>query len=797
MTIPDSVKTIDYEAFYDCNKLTEVKMGKSVTTVDGCVFENCERLQSVTLSPSLTAISRYMFGYCTKLTSIVIPDSVQTIEYDAFDGCTALREVVMGKSVTLIDEEAFYGCTALPSITLPASLKTIGEEAFGGCNGLTSLVIPDSVTLIDEEAFCECYGLTSLTLGSSVETLAYECFRGCDGLTSIVIPDSVKKIGSYAFENCTSLKTVTLLSRNPEIGSSPFNGCTALKTVNYAGTEEEWNTLGMSIPEGVTVNYGVGGTLPTITTQPTDVVGKAGSTATFTVKATGEGLTYQWQLSDDNCATWRDSSTQAATYTAAISTKNQNRALRCVVKDKYGRKVISNAAFIRLSTLAITTQPVDTVGSEGGAIKFTVKADGEELTYQWQLSDDAGKTWRNSSTTSANYTTTLSSTNNGRWVRCIVTDKYGVYEISNAAAMKISTLAITTQPASVTSLAGKSVTFTVAAKGDGLTYQWQLSDDQGKNWRDSSTKTATYTTTLSTTNSGRYVRCIVTDKYGAKKTSNAAYMKISSLAITAQPVNASGKIGDLVKFTVTAKGPSITYQWQLSDDKGTTWRDSSNKTAEYATTLSNTNNGRYVRCVVTDKYGNSVKSNAVSMSVKAGTPLAITTQPSPVTALTGDLVTFTVKATGDGLTYQWQLSDDQGKTWRNSSNKTATYSTTLNTTNSGRYVRCVVTDKYGASKKSDAAYMKISSLAITGQPMNVTGNTGELIKFTVTAKGPSVTYQWQLSDDAGKTWRNSSNKTAEYATTLSSTNNGRYVRCIVTDKYGNSVKSNAVSMKIK
>ena len=93
--------------------------------------------------------------------------------------------------------------------------------------------------------------------------------------------------------------------------------------------------------------------------------------------------------------------------------------------------------------------------------------------------------------------------------------------------------------------------------------------------------------------------------------------------------------------------------------------------------------------------------------------------------------------------------------------------------------------------------MKISSLAITEQPLNVAGNKGELIRFTVTAKGPGITWQWQLSDDAGRTWRNSKNTTSSYATTLSTSNNGRYVRCIVTDKYGNKIKSNAASMNIK
>ena len=175
--------------------------------------------------------------------------------------------------------------------------------------------------------------------------------------------------------------------------------------------------------------------------------------------------------------------------------------------------------------------------------------------------------------------------------------------------------------------------------------------------------------------------------------------------------------------------------------------------------------------------------------------LCITGQPVSATVKNGAPASFHVTAVGDGLSYQWQLSDDQGKTWRNSSTKTAAYATTLSDKNNGRYLRCIVTDKYGNSVKSDATYMKISSLAITGQPVNAEAPKGGNVTFNVTAKGPGITYQWQLSDDQGKTWRNSSTKTATYSTTLSDKNDGRYVRCIVTDKYGNSVVSNPASMK--
>lgn len=190
------------------------------------------------------------------------------------------------------------------------------------------------------------------------------------------------------------------------------------------------------------------------------------------------------------------------------------------------------------------------------------------------------------------------------------------YDHPSQSQETVRYLRITRQPETTMAKKGEEITFEVAAEGDGLTYQWQLSDDQGDNWRDSSNQTSVYTTTLSDKNNGRSVRCIVTDQYGNSVESNAVYMKITSLKITKQPSDVKGKEGDKISIAVEAVGPGISYQWQLSDDEGENWRDSSTVTAMYATTLSDKNNGRYVRCVVSDRYGNRIVSKEVSMKIK-------------------------------------------------------------------------------------------------------------------------------------------------------------------------------------
>ena len=53
-------------------------------------------LTSVTIPDSVTSIEEDAFSGCTRLTSVTIPDSVTSIGEDAFYGCTA--EIIWGEN---------------------------------------------------------------------------------------------------------------------------------------------------------------------------------------------------------------------------------------------------------------------------------------------------------------------------------------------------------------------------------------------------------------------------------------------------------------------------------------------------------------------------------------------------------------------------------------------------------------------------------------------------------------------------------------------------------------------------
>jgi hypothetical protein len=198
-TIPNSVQSIGFAAFYGCKNLAGIKVPKSnikYTSEDGVLFD-----KNKTLLISYPATKN---GYYT------IPDTVINIEYGAF-----------------------YSASLLTSVRIPESVTSIGNYAFFDCGSLTSVTIPNSVDSIGVGAFSYCTSLTSVTIPNSIEMLQAFTFRGCSSLTSVTIPDSVDYINNGVFEGCTSLKIITFAGDAPRsFFDDAFNGVSENAQVN-------------------------------------------------------------------------------------------------------------------------------------------------------------------------------------------------------------------------------------------------------------------------------------------------------------------------------------------------------------------------------------------------------------------------------------------------------------------------------------------------------------------------------------------------------------------------------------
>ena len=90
LTIPTSIKAINYHAFYGCQSLESVTIQNSLTadkTIGEEAFSGCNNIVSFDMGESVVELGRRCFSNCIRLQRIIIPKSVVSIDEGAFYGC--------------------------------------------------------------------------------------------------------------------------------------------------------------------------------------------------------------------------------------------------------------------------------------------------------------------------------------------------------------------------------------------------------------------------------------------------------------------------------------------------------------------------------------------------------------------------------------------------------------------------------------------------------------------------------------------------------------------------------------
>ncbi len=114
LVIEEGVTTIGKYAFYKCYGLKSAIIPDSVKTIGYESFYNCG-LESVDLGKGVTSIGYGAFRYSV-LSSIEIPDSVTSIGECAFSDSENLTSVIIGKGIKSVGRYAFYGCNNLQDV---------------------------------------------------------------------------------------------------------------------------------------------------------------------------------------------------------------------------------------------------------------------------------------------------------------------------------------------------------------------------------------------------------------------------------------------------------------------------------------------------------------------------------------------------------------------------------------------------------------------------------------------------------------------------------------------------------
>jgi sugar lactone lactonase YvrE len=370
------------------------------------------------------------------------------------------------------------------------------------------------------------------------------------------------------------------------------------------------NSAGSATSSAASLTVTTASSAPVITTQPVSQTVTPGSTATFTVAASGNPApTYQWQKGGTNIA-----GATSATY-SITNTANGDAGSYAVVVANSAGSTTSSAASLTVTSASsapvITTQPVSQTVAPGSAATFTVAASGNPVpSYQWQKGgvNIAGAT-------GATYSIPSTAAGDAGNYAAVVTNSAGSVT-SSTATLTVSSSAmaptITSQPVNLTVAPGGAASFSVNANGNPTpTYQWYF----GGNAISGATS---YTLTLSNVqaaNAGNYYVSVANSAGSVISTS--ATLTVQSQSQVNLLTSQLAAVGHDV--AIYAPGAGVTMQWQVSTDGGQTWQnltDNSTYSGVTGNTLevlkvSAAMNGQRYRCLVAGSASSATTLNVV------------------------------------------------------------------------------------------------------------------------------------------------------------------------------------------
>ena len=474
-----------------------------------------------------------------------------------------------------------------------------------------------------------------------------------------------------------------------------------------------------------------------IVKQPKDAHAMLTNVAKTSVTVTGDDLTYQWYFKNPTDTKFHKSSTTTATYYWRVTQKDSGRQVYCVITDGYGNKITSNTVTI-YTTFQITQQPTNVGAAIGSKVSTKVSATGDDLQYQWYFKNPTDSKFSKSSTTSSTYTWKLTKKDSGRQVYCVITNRYGK-KLTTDTVTLFNALQIQEQPIDIGAEVGKTVSAKVKASGDDLQYQWYFKNPTDSKFSKSSITTNTYSWKLTKKDSGRQVYCVITDRYGNKQKTNTITL-FNAIQIKQQPTNVGVQAGATASAKVTATGDGITYQWYFKNPTDSKFSKSSITTDTYTWKVTKKDSGRQVYCLITDRFGNKVKTDVVTLKIP--TPLKITAQPKNIVAKVGASGSATVTATGDGLTYQWYIKDRGATAYGKSSITGKTYSVKISDKNIGRKAYCVITDMFGNQTRTDIITFATAKANFDNDLYKVKPGGKKTLNLTITGNAKDeITYK--------------------------------------------------------
>lgn len=239
LSLPESLEIIEDNAFHFCESLESITILQNVEKIGIYAFGDCKSITNLEIlsEKNNLVIEEYAFYNVNKVKQLKIPSSVREIKPSAFSTMSSLENIEIEDGVQIIGEGAFSACTSLTKVVFPQSVNLISlhteyPDAIGEC-GL----------------FEGCTNLKEVDLSETqIEDLQNDVFKGCTNLTSVKLPLKLSRMGKYFFEKCYALTEVELpnsINHFDRLVFGEMNRVNPIPTleIEYKNTKQNWDSI--------------------------------------------------------------------------------------------------------------------------------------------------------------------------------------------------------------------------------------------------------------------------------------------------------------------------------------------------------------------------------------------------------------------------------------------------------------------------------------------------------------------------------------------------------------------------
>ena len=626
----------------------------------------------------------------------------------------------------------------------------------------TEIVIPVTVS--------NCNGVAAISLALNFDNtrVSYQGYQNVNNSVSTMLVNQSNGTIYMTWANMSAVNLgdgtlVELRFNSTDVsGNANLNWNTSMcEYSDVTGT-----ALQASYYNGSVTVYG----MPTITSNPSNLSLTEGQNSYFQVGASGQGVTYQWQVKTPVDNTWRDVIADShhsnvnsyRLYVNDVTLEMDGNQYRCVVSGTCPSPVISRTATLSVAsyiqTIVTSLGSVNTCFDQVFSIPVNVTNCNNVGSISLVMNYDANLV------TYIGYENANSELSNG------------FMRVNAASGRVYFTWATSNQALQLGNGQLISFAFRSAAGNSNLT--WNTSQCEYTN--------------------------LVGNPLPASYNGSTLYINYPP-SITSHPSNQTVMEGANTSFSITASGNSLSYQWQMSQDQGISWETLSNGT-HYSSVTSRTlyvNNvvasmdGYRYRCLVNGSCDPAATSNYATLYVETQMSNVVTTAGSLNTcsqnefgipiSVTGcnhvgaislalsyntNVLTYTgyegvnpalsngqlqVNAINGTVFIAWASID--GANVGNGNLLTLNF-TALSGTSSlswnTRYCEYANTQgvPFPATYQNGSVTVGDMSFTITSQPMDQIVTMEENASFSVATSGPTSGFQWQVSQDHGSSWSN-------------------------------------------